>query len=383
MIKLVIGDIHISDNFSVFKKVLFPFLKQLIAQYDFVKVVILGDVFDSSSLSNTTLALFKQLMLILKGFEVEIIEGNHDKIDAKVSAFDLLIHSDKIKIIKDLSFSENEIYLPYVHRKLDLANRIENIKKYIANNDYDYFVVYSHNDFNELYKFANSFISIIDMLQDVNKTVYFVNGHNHVPFFRDRGNLKILNIGNSINLNFRDAGVFNNFLIADLSKTVQDDIFKVIQNKYSIQYYTFLIAKEDDIEKKLSTLDSDNIKYVNLKILSPNIVIDSNYRDELESRYNISDISVEYDIRISSYDDKSEDVSEVIESLEIEEIFKKLNINIDEFLENNKIDDVEKIEILYFLLERFFEDKIISEENQTAINATVNKYYIMNGNDKK
>lgn len=377
MKKLVIGDIHIEDNFIVFLKVLFPFLEQIIAQYDFDEVIILGDVFDVSNISNTTMILFKKLMTLLENYKVDIIIGNHDRIDARTNIFDLLIYKDNVNVISKLTFKDNEIYLPHVVKIDDLSNSISRIKTYISENNFESYFIYSHNDFNETYKFTNKFVSFNDCFCDVNQTVYLINGHNHVPVFKKNNNLKILNIGNAINLDFRDTGEHNTFLLIDFDKQSNiDDLFTVIQNQNSIQYFTFVISSIEDIEHKLSVLNKKNIKYVSLKITAPNVILTNELKDELELKYNIKDIKIEYDVNVRDYDKTSID-NVNIQSIDIDDIFKKININIDEFLENNSVDDIEKMEILYILLESLFTDNPTSEENKEEVYSTINKYFVL------
>jgi DNA repair exonuclease SbcCD nuclease subunit len=199
---LVIGDIHLSEDFTVFKRILFPYLIQIITQYKVDKILFLGDIFDSSELNNTVLSLFKQLMGLFDGYDIEILVGNHDKIETNVSSFDLIMLSPNIKLFSKVKYVENHIYLPHITKRDDLSNHLKQILEYVENKDYDRFYVYSHNDFSEVYSFTNSFFKLGTLFDSLTKEVYLVNGHNHVPVFKnsDTDKLKILNIGNAVNL---------------------------------------------------------------------------------------------------------------------------------------------------------------------------------------
>lgn len=373
---LVISDCHLNDNFLIFTKVLFPLLKQIITNYKVNKIVFLGDIFDSSNLTNIVLFLFKKLVKIFDGYELEIIVGNHDQIDKKNSAYDLLLLSDNIKIIHNLKFDKNYIYVPYIHDKTTIGSTFAEINNYIKKSDYKEFFIYSHNDFSSLYKFRNTFFDLEGAFVNLSKPVYFINGHNHVPVFRNRDPLYIINLGCVINLTFKDSGLFNNFLIIDDNAINLDSKLKVLQNSKSIQYYTFNISSEDEIYNKLNDLDNDNIKYVTFKVIAPNIVIDNELKIKLQEKFNIINIHINYELKLDEFSSDGIDIKPKESITTLENILTKYNITMDEFLENNTEDSYEKVEILYTLLDLMFKDVNLPEEDSQKIIETVNKYYL-------
>jgi predicted phosphodiesterase len=376
---LVVSDVHLSDNFNIFLKFLFPFIDQILEQEkDLDKIIFLGDVFDSSTLSNVVLLLFKTLFnkIKKKGVEIEIVVGNHDLIDKKTSAFDILM-LDNIKIINNVSFQSNYIYLPYIFNKKDFINIFDEIKKYIKNNNYSEYYIFSHNDFSTLYQFRNNFFDVESVMEHINVPVYLINGHNHVPVFKKNNLFYILNLGCAVNLNFKDKGEYNNFLILDDSKIDVDDRIRILQNKDSVQYYTFNIKTDSDVKNCLSTINHDNLKYVNFKILSPNITISDQLKSQLCDTYNIVSIQLEYDLGLSSFDHTETENTDVNNTTSnIYSILNDLGIELTEFIEHNSMDDVEKIEVLYSLLDLMFEDLDIDENNREEIIRTINKYYL-------
>lgn len=376
---LVVSDVHLSDNFNIFLKFLFPFIDQILEQEkDLDKIIFLGDVFDSSTLSNVVLLLFKTLFnkIKKKGVEIEIVVGNHDLIDKKTSAFDILM-LDNIKIINNVSFQSNYIYLPYIFNKKDFINIFDEIKKYIKNNNYSEYYIFSHNDFSTLYQFRNNFFDVESVMEHINVPVYLINGHNHVPVFKKNNLFYILNLGCAVNLNFKDKGEYNNFLILDDSKIDVDDRIRILQNKDSVQYYTFNIKTDSDVKNCLSTINHDNLKYVNFKILSPNITISDQLKSQLCDTYNIVSIQLEYDLGLSSFDHTETENTDVNNTTSnIYSILNDLGIELTEFIEHNSMDDVEKIEVLYSLLDLMFEDLDIDENNREEIIRTINKHYL-------
>lgn len=374
---LVISDCHLDDNYLIFLKMLLPFIKQITNTYHIDKIVFLGDIFDKCNLTNNTLFLFKKLILLLKNYPIEILVGNHEKIDNKVNVYDLLLLRDNVKIFNDIVFVGNYIYLPYIFNKMEYVSIFEKINLYIDKNDYDKFFIYSHNDFSTLYKFKNKFFDVESAFLNLKKPVYLINGHNHVPIFKNRDPFYILNIGCAINLNYKDTGLFNNFLLIDDEQNDYDYIFKILQNKNSLQYYTLKISIESDILKKIKEINSDNYKYITLKITSPNIVLSNEYKLKLQKEYNIINFNIVYDLELtdqiieaSSTEDRYEQVND------LHTILDTLNINISEFLEKNSIMEYEKIEILYTLLNFMFNDVKLDTNNQNEILQTIKKYYL-------
>ncbi len=374
---LVISDCHLNDDFLIFQKILFPILQQIIDKYKIDKIIFLGDIFDSSSLTNTVLFLFKKLITMFVDYDIEIIVGNHDLIDKRTSAFDILLLGDNIKIVNRLTFRGQYIYIPYINNKEDFVSTFAEINDHMKNSEHTEFFIYSHNDFSSLYKFRNTFFNLEGAFADINKPLYFINGHNHVPFFRDRHPLYIANLGCVINLNFKDSGEFNNFLIVDDEADNINDKLKIIQNGYSIQYYTFKIKSEQEIYDHLNTLNTDNVKYVTFKAIAPNINIDNELRLKLQKKFNIININMVQELSMTTFDPKNIDVENPDDISDIHSILDKYGITISEFLEHNSIEAFEKTEILYTLLEIMFEDIGLEQDDRDKIVKTVNKHYLI------
>jgi DNA repair exonuclease SbcCD nuclease subunit len=371
---LVIGDIHLNEVHSeFFLSVLFPFIEKIIYKYKPNKIIILGDIFDAPNINNSTAGLFKNLLSLFVDIEVVIINGNHDKIDKTKSVFDILMLPDNITFYKDINFNHSSIFIPHIDKRDDHSIIFNQIKQYIIDNNYEEVFLFSHNDFNEIYKFRNNFFNIQDVFGDIKINTYLINGHNHVSFFKNFDNLYIFNLGCSLNTDFRDTVDYNKFLIIDHDKNSFKDKFIIIENKYSVQYKTFHIWKEDHLYSHCSTINKDNYTFVKFIIHDPSIKIDNNLREHLQKEYNILDIIIDYSI---------EEIIKInttaTDNTSLSDLCDKLNISIDEFIIDNTSKETEKFEILLSLLNIMFENRNTSSIDIENVTNTVKKY-LLNG----
>lgn len=365
MNKLIIGDIHLNKNKSeYFKNILFPVLTELNNSYNYNEIIFLGDIFTSSIIDNVTLKLFKDFISLYNNKKVKILVGNHDIISTTENIFDLFLLNKNINIYDNLSFDKEEIYIPYITKSNDYSIVFKKVKEYIDSTDFDNYYIYSHNDFAEVYKFKSNFFNISDVFSNCVKNIYLINGHNHVPFFKSIENFKILNIGCAINLNYNDTGLINNYLY------INNEDIKVIQNKYSIKYYTFHIYKEDDIVEFCKKLTNYNLSYLKFIIHYPSIIISDEFKSNLRNNYLIGDIHIEYELESLADIAKKCNIDSTVS---IDNICEKLNINIEEF--NVKKED-EKYEILLSLLYLMFENRQTSDNDTIKVINVIKKYLI-------
>jgi predicted phosphodiesterase len=367
MSKLVIGDVHLNKNaVGVFSKVLYPFLKQLNLSYEIDSVVFLGDIFTSSKIDNDSLKLFKELMLIYKDVnDIKILVGNHDLITKSENIYELLLLRDNIKIYNELTFENNNIYIPYIFNSIDYSMLFSSVKDYINKTTYKNYYLYSHNDFSEIYKFRSAFFNITPFFKNVGRVINLINGHNHVPFFKNVKKFNILNIGSAVNLNYNDSYDNNNFLL------IKNDEIKILQNKYSIKYHTFHVWKDADIYHNLTKLNVDNYYYVKFIIHDPSVVIDSNFKEELYNSYSIGDVQIEYELNSLLKLAKKHDITD--STLSIDNICDKFNISLDEFIDT---DNSEKMEVLITLLMIMFENRNTSPIDVDTVINSVKRYLI-------
>jgi len=367
MSKLIIGDVHLNkNNVSFYSKLLYPFLKQMNRLYDIDSVVFLGDIFTSSTIDNASLKLFKELILIYKDIkDINILVGNHDLITKTESIYELLLLNDNIKIYNELTFENNNIYIPYIFNSIDYSILFNNVKEYINDTSYKNYYLYSHNDFSEIYKFRSTFFNIIPIFEKVDKIVYLINGHNHVPFFKNRNNFNILNIGSAINSNYNDSYDNNNFLL------IEKNNIKILQNKYSIKYYTFHIWKDSDVYHNIAKLNINNHSYVKFIIHDPSVVIDNTFKEELYKDYSIGEIQIEYEL--NSLLKLAKNNNDMDSTLSIDDICEKFDITLDEFIDTN---NSEKMEVLMTLLMVMFENRNTSTIDVENVISVVKKYLI-------
>jgi DNA repair exonuclease SbcCD nuclease subunit len=371
---LVIGDIHLNEvHLDFFLSVLFPFITNVIQKYNPEQIIFLGDIFDAPNINNATASLFKKLLSLLGDTKIIIINGNHDKIDRVKSVFDVLILPTNVTFYKDVCFVDNYIFIPHIDKRDDHLKIFNNIKEYITNNKYEEIFLFSHNDFNEIYKFKNNFFNITNLFHDINIKTYLINGHNHVSFFKKVDKLFIFNLGCSINTNFGDTVDHNKFLIINNTETNFKDKFLIIENKYSVQYKTLHIWKEDQLYGSCANINKDNYTFVKFIIHDPSIKIDNNLKDHLQKKYNILDIIIDYSINeIIKID------TNLTDSTSLSDLCNKLNISIDEFITNDTDKVNEKLEILLSLLNIMFENRNTSPLDIENVTSTVKKY-LLNG----
>lgn len=367
MSKLIIGDVHLSKNkYYFFSKLLYPFLKQLNQSYDIDSVVFLGDIFTSSIVDNESLKLFKELILIYNNVkDISIIVGNHDTVTKSENIYELLLLNNNINVYNELTFIDNDIYIPYIFNNMDYSLIFNDIKNYINNNPYKEYFIYSHNDFSEIYKFRSNFFNIVPIFEDVNKKVNLINGHNHVPFFKSVNNFNILNIGSAINTNFNDSSDNNNFLL------IENNNIKILQNKYSIKYYTFHVWKNGDIYYNLTKLCKNNYSYIKFIIHDPTIVIDNQLKEELFNSYSIGEIQIEYELNSLLKLANTDNITD--STLSMDNLCNKFDITLDEFITSK---DNEKMEVLMVLLAIMFENRNTSAIDVDNVISTVKKYLI-------
>lgn len=375
MKRLIISDIHLSEVYGeYFRCILFPFLRHIKEYKEYDIVTFLGDVFDSSTINNETSKLFKELLSIYDDIEVVILNGNHDKINENISIFDILLLPPNVTIIKDVTYRGNNIYIPHINKSVNQHAIFGNINTYIKENGLKEVYLFSHNDFGEMYKFKNNFFNITDTFNNVAATSYFINGHNHVPFFKATNNLYIFNLGCTLNTSFSDSAPNNYFAIIDDEAETLDDKFNIFTNNHSVQYYTFHVWKESHIYEQCKHISKDNYTFIKFKIHDPSIVIDNNFKNSLQSTYNIIDIIIDYEIdELVKLTNNSED------STSLTDLCEKLNINPEDLMIAGQTATDEKMEILFSLLHLMFENRLTSTSDIETVVKTIKKYMLSNG----
>ena len=368
---LVIGDIHLNELYSLYiNNILQPFLIEVNNSFYFDTVVFLGDIFDASSLNNTVSNLIKIILSVYDNKNIYILNGNHDKINKEKTIYDIMMLPSNVTIVKDLLMVDNNIFLPHFYSIDDIDHRLQLVKSYIDDNKYSSYNIFSHNDYNDIYYFKNSFLNISDFFDKSSVPIYLINGHNHVPIYKKYNNLYILNIGCAININFKDTAEYNNFLFIDNTKNSLDKFIPVI-NTNSIQYYTFIISSSDEIYDFLSDINKDNYKFIRFKLLSPDIIIDHNLKEEIKLNYNAIDIEVIYDLdKFKTNSEFSDDATNLVD------ILGKLDITVDEITDYINNDNHEKIEILFSILGIMFDKRNTDKKDQDNVISVIKKYML-------
>lgn len=371
--RLIIGDVHLSEVYSdYFHCILFPFLEHVHQHKTYDSVLFVGDIFDSSIINNSTSKLFKELLNIYDGFPISILNGNHEKITRNESIFDIIILPDNVKFYKDITYDKNIIYLPHIDKNLEHHTIFRDINSYIKQNNIKNSIIYSHNDFNEIYKFKNNFFNVSESFQNIKNDIFLINGHNHVPVYKRKGSFYIFNIGCAINTNFNDSSLNNYFLIVDEEEEDFNRKFDIFENKYAIHYHTFHIWNENHVYENCKNINKDNLSFVKFKIHDPTVVIDNTFKNMLIEKYNIIDISLDYELDtiIKLANTTTED------STSLTELCEKLNIRVEDLNITSSEEDLEKQEILFSLLNIMFESRSTSSNDIDKVIDTLKKYIV-------
>ena len=150
------------------------------------------------------------------------------------------------------------------------------------------------------------------------------------------------------------------------------DKFDLFVNNYSVQYHTFYIYKESHIYEQCNHLNKTNFSFIKFVIHDPVIIIDANFKNALQSQYNVVDILVEYDIEPIL--DRSD--NPLTDSTSLSELCEKLNIKTDDLYIDNSTHTTEKLQILFSLLNLMFEKRETTPTNVDKVIETIKKYML-------
>ena len=240
----------LNSQIDFFTKQLIPYIKK---QKEGVRLVHLGDVFDSRSTISTIVAsrvvdLFKQISELVNEFI--IIGGNHDYYSPNSDEYDtlnLLLGNLNIKLVTKQALIDKEnkhIYVPWyvwqeeIHAPSNLQDAIDtyNIQR-----------VFTHADI------VNEPVNI--------RCREIYSGHIHIPHCK--GNIR--NLGSTYSLNFADANSKRGFYVID------GDNLLFVENTVSIKFHRFYngdiftipnINKNDYIELYINQSNMSNQLYL-------------------------------------------------------------------------------------------------------------------------
>ena len=219
---------------------LIPYIK---SENEPIRLVHLGDVFDSRSTISTLVASkvvekFKELSGLVDEFI--IIGGNHDYYSPnsdQVDTLNLLLSNIKgIRLItKESYIVDNEAFIPW-YEWLDQ----QKVQKMI--DDYGLKRVFTHAD-------------IVSSKVDV-KGVDIYSGHIHIPYIKNH----IKNLGSCYYLNFADSNSIRGFYV------IRGDKLQMIENDVSIKFYRFY---NEDIFKDLTYIKQTD--YIEIYVTQSNL----------------------------------------------------------------------------------------------------------------
>lgn len=220
-----------------------------------VKIIHMGDVFDSRSTISTMVAtkiidVFKTICDI-PNTELHIIAGNHDFYSPNSDEIDtltLLLGNLNLHLhVKDIYLDNDRLYVPWYKWGSD------DVQFFIDNKCVNY--IFTHADIvKEKIPYKNI------------KNIKVFSGHLHIPYIKNN----IYNIGSSYALDFADSNHDRGYYI------IENDIVKFIPNKYSIRFWRLYnedlfdddklnkINKQDYIELYISQDKMNSDKYVSV-----------------------------------------------------------------------------------------------------------------------
>ena len=228
----------LNSQLDFIKNQLIPTCKK----YNDVRLIHLGDVFDSRSTISTYIAakvidVFKELCDVVNEFI--IVGGNHDYYSPNsdiVNTVDLMMGHLNINIVsKDYLIISDELFVPWYIWQ-DHMNGIIDLQKIIDENKIKR--IYTHAD-------------IVYNYSKINVDIF--SGHNHIPYIKNH----LYNLGSCYALDFADSNSERGFYI------IENDELKFHPNEYSIRFWRL---KEKDILKynELGIKPNDYVEiYVN------------------------------------------------------------------------------------------------------------------------
>lgn len=291
MINILFTDTHfgvkqnsmtwLNSQLDFIYKQLIPYIESL---DDEVRLIHLGDVFDSRSSISTMVAskvvdAFKELRSKVKKFVV--IAGNHDYYSPNSSDIDtlslILKNLDIDLITKGIHIDDNCIYVPWYSWGDEI------IQDVIYQHDIKY--LFTHADIvNESIKYKN---------------VAVFSGHIHIPELKQNS----YNLGSCYSINFADSNQERGFYV------LKDNNLDFIPNNQSIKFWRFY-------DEDIFNIDPNNISekdYIEI-YLDKNNMLNDNYTHELNILTNKyknlwiipkSTQSINEDYKFEGYDIKS------------------------------------------------------------------------------
>lgn len=231
MIKLLITDTHFGckqNSVTWFESQKRLFEKQIIPHIQImagpIKIIHLGDVFDSRSSISTWIAsgvvdIFKSLSRLDNVSEIIIINGNHDFYSPNSDRVDTpsLILKDipKVTVLSNRVMVDGDsLYVPWY----EWASG--NYKKYITSEIKN---IFTHTDL------------VTDKIYIPG--IRLLSGHIHIPYY-DKAH-QVYNLGSCYSLNFADANSIRGYYII-----TDDDEVKMFPNTTGINFWRF---KDEDI----------------------------------------------------------------------------------------------------------------------------------------
>lgn len=270
-----------------------PLLQQ---QKEPIKVIHLGDVFDSRSSIPTMIALqvrdmFDDIAECCDKFYV--IAGNHDMYSPtsdKYCSLEAIFHNPKINlVIRDIVEDENDVYIPWVCQERSGISQLSNIYKRKR--------IFTHADI---------------VLNRPKLYTSVLSGHIHIPLIDPKQNR--YNLGSCYALNFADANQERGIYILDNG-------LKFMPNKTSIRYYRLYNQQVMDEKKWKDIRDTDYIElYINNTLLST-----QQYQtriQEINKQYNNIWIIPQYEASTETID-LNYDIDKIIEDNLPEELKEK------------------------------------------------------------
>lgn len=331
MTTIIFTDTHFGTKqnsitwFNSQKEFILMQLLPAIKSFDNVRLIHLGDVFDSRSTISTYIAtgvveLFEKLSESVQEFI--IIGGNHDYYSPNTDRIDTL----------NLLFRDFDIRLITDHYEIDLDDiKSDDKNLYIPwyewlNHEKDILDIINQNNIKNIFTHADI---VINPPKNIPSDVKVFSGHMHTPLIKDN----LYNLGSCYSLDFSDSNADRGFYIIHENGT-----FERVINTQSIKFWRLY---DEDIFKDAQYRSND---YFEIYISQSNLQ-DQTYVNRLSEyikKYKNSVIIPRYtqieQSDIDSIDLKHCNIEDMIKDLIPEELSKKFGKVLEKYQEQSKQD---------------------------------------------
>lgn len=305
VLALLITDTHLHKNNVELVKDIFRQAIDLCIQHQIKKIYHLGDFFTSREAQPLQVLIeAKEIFLMIKdaGLEMDIIPGNHDKVDlnSQLSYLHAVEKNDSIRLIDNtydqmLSNEVNILYLPYFKEKESYLQKLKEVSDLIRKDKVN--VLLTHISINGVNNNDGSVVENEIKQELFKKFNYVYVGHYHNK--QSNGNINY--IGSSYQADFGEDEIKGfQFLMNDgsvemiLSKFPKYIKEKIdIEDKEALKKFEKKYTNSSDKIRVVLTGDKTKLQAFNKENLHDKGIDVKFESDELNSNFDISNNEIQ------------------------------------------------------------------------------------------